>query len=203
MTYTCPMHPEVKSEKEGFCPKCGMRLEPGNQLKGELSSHEEAHKSFLSTYQPLIVILGLIALGTFAFAWKDTQSGTFAWQNVKTNFMGGFFFAFAGFKLLDLKGFAQGYSTYDILARKFMLYGYMYPFIELGLAVCYLMRFHLTQVSILTVVIMGFSGLGVLQTLSSGRKFQCACLGTFIKVPLTSVTLFEDFGMAIMAILPF
>lgn len=26
-TYTCPMHPEVKSSKIGKCPKCGMKLE--------------------------------------------------------------------------------------------------------------------------------------------------------------------------------
>ncbi|TAK62682.1 MAG: hypothetical protein EPO24_04780 [Bacteroidetes bacterium] len=26
-TYTCPMHPEVKSDKPGKCPKCGMNLE--------------------------------------------------------------------------------------------------------------------------------------------------------------------------------
>ncbi len=25
--YTCPMHPEVKSEKHGSCPECGMALE--------------------------------------------------------------------------------------------------------------------------------------------------------------------------------
>ncbi len=24
--YTCPMHPEVKSDKPGKCPKCGMEL---------------------------------------------------------------------------------------------------------------------------------------------------------------------------------
>ena len=27
-TYTCPMHPEVVSDKPGNCPKCGMTLEP-------------------------------------------------------------------------------------------------------------------------------------------------------------------------------
>ena len=25
-TYTCPMHPEVQSDKPGKCPKCGMTL---------------------------------------------------------------------------------------------------------------------------------------------------------------------------------
>jgi Cu+-exporting ATPase len=24
--YTCPMHPDVKSDKPGKCPKCGMKL---------------------------------------------------------------------------------------------------------------------------------------------------------------------------------
>ena len=28
MLYTCPMHPEVRQDKPGACPKCGMALEP-------------------------------------------------------------------------------------------------------------------------------------------------------------------------------
>ena len=28
MTYTCPMHPEIRQEGPGPCPKCGMALEP-------------------------------------------------------------------------------------------------------------------------------------------------------------------------------
>jgi P-type Cu+ transporter len=34
--YTCPMHPEVRSDKPGSCPKCGMALEPiSPQLPGK------------------------------------------------------------------------------------------------------------------------------------------------------------------------
>ncbi len=32
-TYTCPMHPEVRQDKPGSCPKCGMALEPVNVTK--------------------------------------------------------------------------------------------------------------------------------------------------------------------------
>ena len=28
--YTCPMHPEIRQDKPGDCPKCGMPLEPVN-----------------------------------------------------------------------------------------------------------------------------------------------------------------------------
>lgn len=31
-SYTCPMHPEVKSDKPGNCPKCGMALEKVNKI---------------------------------------------------------------------------------------------------------------------------------------------------------------------------
>ena len=38
VTYTCPMHPEIKQKKPGSCPKCGMDLIPE---KGEITSEEE------------------------------------------------------------------------------------------------------------------------------------------------------------------
>ncbi|MDD4019729.1 MAG: HAD-IC family P-type ATPase, partial [Kiritimatiellae bacterium] len=35
VVYTCPMHPEVRQEKPGDCPKCGMALEPGGAVAPE------------------------------------------------------------------------------------------------------------------------------------------------------------------------
>ncbi|MDO9184397.1 MAG: heavy metal-binding domain-containing protein [Bacteroidia bacterium] len=41
-TYTCPMHPEVTSDKPGKCPKCGMDLvEKKTEKKGEEHKHKE------------------------------------------------------------------------------------------------------------------------------------------------------------------
>lgn len=37
--YTCPMHPEVKSDKPGKCPKCGMKLEKKMMHKEEMHAH--------------------------------------------------------------------------------------------------------------------------------------------------------------------
>src|SRR3989338_3502891 len=40
-TYTCPMHPEVQSDKPGKCPKCGMDLVPSeNKVEHENMHHE-------------------------------------------------------------------------------------------------------------------------------------------------------------------
>jgi hypothetical protein len=50
------------------------------------------------------------------------------------------------------------------------------------------------------IAVMGFSGIGVAIKLTRGEQFQCACLGTALNVPLTSVTLIEDFGMAALAL---
>ncbi|WP_371876552.1 heavy metal-binding domain-containing protein [Pyxidicoccus fallax] len=47
--YVCPMHPEVRSETPGTCPKCGMRLEPerppadAGQPRPAPSGHEHGH----------------------------------------------------------------------------------------------------------------------------------------------------------------
>jgi membrane fusion protein, copper/silver efflux system len=37
--YTCPMHPEVTSDKPGNCPKCGMELVPQEDAATADTSH--------------------------------------------------------------------------------------------------------------------------------------------------------------------
>jgi len=42
-TYTCPMHPEIRMDKPGSCPKCGMTLVP---VESEEASEESEHKAY-------------------------------------------------------------------------------------------------------------------------------------------------------------
>jgi hypothetical protein len=37
--YVCPMHPEVRSDKPGNCPKCGMKLVNGKGASGAGHKH--------------------------------------------------------------------------------------------------------------------------------------------------------------------
>jgi len=127
--------------------------------------------------------------------------GSFSFAGFIVNFMTGFFLVFGGFKLMDLKGFAEGYATYDILASRIKVYGYAYPFIELIFGLLMLAGYHPAWLLWTELGVMLFSGLGVAIKLAKREPFMCACLGTFLKVPLTYITLIEDLGMALLAAL--
>lgn len=187
------MHPEVQQNTPGKCPKCGMALVQNSKFKVQNDTK--------NSYTPLLVVIGLICLITAALGLRDYQLGLFGIKSTITYFMIGFFLTFAGFKLMDLKGFAEGYATYDILTKKVYAYGYMYPFIELLFGIFMIMLPQSFWLYVFEFLIMTFSGIGILIKLAKHEKFQCACLGTFLKVPLTKVTLVEDFGMAILALL--
>lgn len=114
-------------------------------------------------------------------------------------FMATFFLVFGVFKLLDLKGFVRSYIGYDIIAKRFTGYAYAYPFIELALAAGYFLS--VPYVDYVTVIIMAVGAIGVARELLRGSKIKCACLGTYVKLPLTTVSLIENLAMGAMAFL--
>lgn len=174
----------------------------GFHVLGELPDSAPAHthettetKSFWETYRPLLLILGYLA-GTVAIV--DAGS-SLTWMSVTRHFMGGFFLAFSFFKLLDLRGFADAYQTYDVLAGRWIVYGYVYPFIELALGIAYLSGVGPLLTNFVTLAIMLLGLVGVARALAQKRRIQCACLGTVFNLPMSKVTLIEDGVMAIMA----
>lgn len=63
----------------------------------------------------------------------------------------------------------------------------------------YLTAFWPVATHIATVIVMGFGAIGVIRSLIRKDRIKCACLGTVIDLPLGTVTLIEDLGMAVMA----
>ncbi len=94
--------------------------------------------------------------------------------------------------MLDLKGFAESYATYDVIAKKWMGWGYVYAFIELGLGIAFLLSWNLLFTYTVTLVVMSISIIGVLQSVFNKRKIQCACLGAVFNLPMSTVTIIED-----------
>jgi len=156
----------------------------------------ETARGWLSTYYPLLLIIIYISGVAFANATHATGVNWIQWMH---DFMAGFFLVFSAFKLLDLRGFATTYATYDLLAERLYGYGYIYPFIELALGLAYVIALAPTVTYLATVLIMGFSSVGVIKALLQKRKIRCACLGTILNLPMSSITLIEDLLMVIMA----
>lgn len=51
--YTCSMHPDVKMDKPGKCPQCGMALEKKNmKMTGSKSEKNKTKKSYTCTMHP-------------------------------------------------------------------------------------------------------------------------------------------------------
>jgi P-type Cu+ transporter len=61
--YTCPMHPEIRQDRPGTCPKCGMTLEPEMPALAEGENVELAdfRRRFWWTL-PLTVVVTLLAM---------------------------------------------------------------------------------------------------------------------------------------------
>jgi copper chaperone CopZ len=150
----------------------GKRIEEGNWSGSQMMNNAGIAEASPVTYKPLIIIL--IYLLGFVFL-SQVQKGNLDWMDMMSKFMGGFFIVFSFFKMLDVKGFAYSYSSYDIIAKKWFGYGFIYPFIELGLGIAYLMNFNLLITNSVTLIVMGVSTIGVLQAVFKKNKIQCAC----------------------------
>lgn len=138
----------------------------------------------------IVLISLLMALVT------HTQDG----HHIMAGFMGYFFVIFAMFKFFDLKGFAHGFAMYDILTQKDVRYAYAYPFMELGLGLGYLSGIAPFFVNLIAFVVMSISAYGVIKAMMEGLDVRCACLGTTLNVPLSTVSILENVGMGLMAL---
>ena len=116
------------------------------------------------------------------------------------DFMGVFLVTFGLFKLVDLKGFAAGFSSYDPLAQKIKFYAYMFPFIEIGLGILYLMGIMFLWQNVLVLILAVMGCLSSTRVILRKEETACVCLGTMFALPMTWVTFIENFLMGIMVL---
>lgn len=199
--YWCPSHPDVQSNDSGsICTKCGtMILIPNPHYEGSNVgvSNNVVVKRNLKDFLPLIVIFGVIIIFTTLMTVFVRTEVEFAMRMM----MGSFFAIFGAFKIFNLKAFADAYRTYDILAMRSRIYAFVYPFLEILLAILYFSNLGGVYRDVFTFVLMAVSSIGVIIKLQKKEEIPCACLGMVFKLPMTWVTLFEDVLMGLEALI--
>ena len=193
---TMQKHISVEELQKAIGADSKYRITENGSDQTHADKHSAGISAWFKTYKPLLLIFFFI---TGISAISATRSGSLEGMIWMQYFMAGFFITFSFFKLLDLKGFAESYSMYDLLAKKMPVYGFIYPFIELALGIAYLTGFNMQVTNITTIFVMGFSSIGVIQSVMNKKRIQCACLGAVFNLPMSTVTIVEDLLMVVMA----
>ncbi|MEO6053170.1 MAG: MauE/DoxX family redox-associated membrane protein, partial [Chthoniobacterales bacterium] len=150
----------------------------------DVHQRQKDRGSSWKNYIPLLVIIALTLLAACAkqVAYNHIDlavGGNGNWNRMTWmhDFMGFFLVIFSMFKFFNMEGFADGFQMYDLLAKPFRPYAYVYPFIELGLGLGYLSYWQPKTIYIATIVVMLFGSLGVFNALRKKLDIECACLG--------------------------
>lgn len=165
-------------------------------MVGAVMDSISKNKSFYK-YWPLVSLVIISALSASAIN-VQVSGDMHIWMHY---FMGIFLVFFATLKIFDPIGFADGFTMYDLVAKKWRIYAYIYPVIELVLGLLYLSFLIPLITYALTVIVLTIGAIGVIIALIKGLEINCPCMGTVLKVPLSTVTLAEDLIMAFMALI--
>lgn len=149
-------------------------------------------KAKLVVYRPLIVITLVAFLAAYALMMG-------ALLPLMDGLMGLFLILLATLQLFDLRGYANSFAKYDLVAARWPLYGLAYPFIELVLGLSYLAGTLPLATNLVMLAIMVVGTIGVVRTVRSGVAVQCACAGTGFSLPVGRVTIAENTIMGLMA----
>lgn len=170
----------------------------GGNTRGEKVRQNEPGAKW-TNYLPLLVIVALTLLAACAKQYAYFDGAGWDWMRWMHDFMGLFLVVFSMLKFFNLEGFADGFQRYDLLAKPLRLYAHVYPFLELSLGLGYLAQWQPRFIYCATIAVMSFGSLGVFNALRKGLDLDCACMGTVLKVPLSTVALIEDLSMVAMA----
>lgn len=139
----------------------------------------------MKKYSPLLLALFVIIVATVALcALFEYPIVSMMGMNM---LMGSWFMVFGATKLINVSGFVASFRQYDIVTKKFPLYGYLYPVIEFALGIAYIFDRTMTYwlpINIVTILISGITTIGIVRSFSHPTKIHCACLGAHTELTL-------------------
>jgi len=151
-----------------------------------------------TSYRPVVVLFALMALTAMAASFAS--SGSPFTLRAAEWFIAFSMVALAMQKLQNVETFSTMFLNYDLLAKRWVPYGYIYPYAE-GLAGILMAAGALTWLSVPIALLIGTIGaVSVFKAVYIDRReLKCACVGGSSNVPLGFVSLTENLMMVAMA----
>lgn len=152
-----------------------------------------------TTYQPIIALFSVTLLMAIAFNWR--MSHTLSTAIILESFVAISMCALAILKLRDLYSFSNQFITYDLLAKKFLGYAYVYPFAEAAAGIGMLSGVFSPAFASISIFIGSIGAVSVIKAVYiEKRDIKCACVGGDSNVPLGFISLTENLMMLGMGV---
>ena len=201
-------HLESREETDAFQEKHGVDTTPQTWIGDERIGGYDALREHFgenvpdedeTSYKPVIAIFAVGFLMTLAVSW--VVFGTIFTVRAVEWFIAISMTLLALQKLQDVESFSTMFLNYDLLARRWVRYGYIYPFGE-ALAGILMIAGVLMWIAAPVALFIGTVGaVSVFKAVYiDKRELKCACVGGGSNVPLGFVSLTENLMMVAMAI---
>ncbi len=198
----------TRAETDAFKAEHGVTTTPQTFIEGKrIGGNDDLRRFFgkhvpaagATSYKPVIAVFAMTAL--MAMAAGYAVSGTPFTLRAAEWFVSLSMCVLALLKLQDVEKFSSMFLGYDLLARRWVPYGYIYPFAE-ALAGVLMTAHALDWVSIPLALLIGSIGaVSVFKAVYiDKRDIKCACVGGSSNVPLGFVSLTENVMMVAMAV---
>jgi glutaredoxin len=198
----------TREEVDAFKAKHDVKTTPQIFIGGErIGGHDDLRRYLglkvtdpaATSYTPVLAVFAVAALLALSIARLSAMP--LASIMTVEHFIAVSMMLLAMLKLQDVDRFATMFLNYDLLARRFVPYGRIYPFLELGAGTLMLTGL-LNWLSIPVALFIG--GIGAISVFKAvyidKRELKCACVGGNSNVPLGSVSLTENIMMVAMAV---
>lgn len=194
-------------EEEAVKRRFDVRTTPQIVIGGErVGGYDDLRQRFglkvkdedATSYAPVIAVFGTAALMALAAAYAT--GGVFAIRSLE------WFVAFsmcllALMKLRNVESFSNSFLSYDLLARRWVPYSYIYPFAELAAGILMIAGALIFVAAPIALFIGAVGAVSVFKAVYIDRReLKCACVGGDSNTPLGFVSLTENLMMIAMAV---